>query len=160
MIASGVNEEYSRKMLSMDVEMKAVADKIKLTNDAFDARANTEFSLGQDVLDKLEGVLVDQVTETRRWAEDLEISALLARLQLRALVLRPQDVETSCWKPDNSIVRFPDELEGLATDAPELFFLHWSDGAYEHFATVANEEGAVWFVPADRRESSLAFLRE
>ena len=116
------------------------------------------------VLDKLEGLLNEAAVDTRRWAEDVEISALLAKLNLCALVLRPQDVEASMWKPSNRLVRHPEDLQALATDAPDLFFLHWSDGAYEHFATVGKtveegEESDVWFVPADRRASALAFLQ-
>ena len=69
------------------------------------------------------------------------------------------------WKPANTLVRHPEDLKALATEAPDLFFLHWSDGAYEHFATVGKaaeegEEDAVWFVPADRRTSALAFFQE
>ena len=92
------------------------------------------------VLDKMEAVLQQDGMCERRYADDLEIRALLTELGLTALMLHPGHLESSLWLPNDE--RFVGSR--LQTFSPDVFLLRWAQGRYEHYAGVADGENSMW----------------
>ena len=97
------------------------------------------------VLDKMEAAFVPVSMRERRWADQMEIVALLQALNVRALLLMPGNIDSSQWLPDAERMSIHDLGQGrLRESRPDMFFLRWSEGAYQHYATVRYGTQSSW----------------
>ena len=62
---------------------------------AYSAQVDTLTPFDAYVLDKMEAALVPDAMPLRRWADQLEILALLQALNVRALFFMPNDIDSS-----------------------------------------------------------------
>ena len=109
------------------------------------------------VLDKLEGILRRDLLDVRRYPDDNEIQVLLQPFGLEALVLESNDVSVDgaaarsrvypSWEPVG-----PKVSAKLAAGELDMVVVRYELGSYQHYESVAFEDGRPWRVSAAKRE--------
>jgi hypothetical protein len=115
----------------------------------------TPFQCG--VLGKLEGVLRGDLLEGRRYADDNEIQVLLQPCGLEALVLESNDASVDAAAARSRVYPSwdrvgPGVVAKLAAGELDLVVVRYELGSYQHYESVAFEDGRPWRVAAAKRE--------
>ena len=109
------------------------------------------------VLGKLEGILRNDLLDLRRCPGDNEVQVLLQPFGLEALVLESNGVSVDgaaarsrvypSWEPVG-----PKVTAKLAAGELDMVVVRYELGSYQHYESVAFEDGGPWRVSAAKRE--------
>ena len=109
------------------------------------------------VLDKFEGVLTGDLLDSRRYADDADMQALLRPVGLEVLVLESNDALADTparsrlypsWEPVGDSVR-----QRLGAGDVDMIFVRYELGSYLHYESVAFVDGRPWAVCAAKRSA-------
>ena len=103
------------------------------------------------VLDKFEGVLTNDCSMERRYADQLEIKTLLEVCNLQVVIYHSTDLAMRRVMPQDQ--PFDEAARAaLVAGAIELLLVHYVDGAYMHYDSVRFVDGTLWQVAEDTRK--------
>jgi hypothetical protein len=103
------------------------------------------------VLDKFEGVLTNDCSMERRYADQLEIKTLLEVCNLSVVIYHSTDLAMRRVMPQDQ--PFDEAARAaLADGAIEFLLVHYVDGAYMHYDSVRFVDGTLWQVAEDTRK--------
>ena len=109
------------------------------------------------VLDKLEGVISDDLFESRRYADDQDLQVLFELAGLEVLVLESNDLLASQGASRSRLYPDMERASGgraealLAAGALDMVFVRYELRSYMHYTSVEFECGTPWRVAVEKR---------
>ena len=147
--AGFVDDEFAAQRADLAAQLPEYAGS--LASQPRHARRNIHALL----IDSFEGLLADDFTAERRYADALLVMALCDVFGLRAFVFKPGAPEQSLYCPARANGESSDHIQAV-----DLFVVHHAEAGSQHYDSVELSNETPWVITQEAQERVVAIIKE